>query len=303
MPPATIARLGLASLILVGLHGCAPETPPTPETVPDGPAVGAPPPTAPPLVGTNWRLSSLDGEPPVGGVRPALVFTDRPAVRDGEGRPYGAARMGWSLLVGESGVGPLHAPYRIDGDTLRVSDPYARTRLSTAAERAQAEALAAVLGRPTRLRRRGPRLVLTDGPDTLATFTADPPRAPGPLDDTEWEVVTVDGRPLLEGTRATLTFTSRPAGPGPNDGFDVWGGNGGCNDFGGGYRIEGDRLLLPQPRGDLFSNDLSCGADVDGQEARYLDALGRAAVVRREGGALTLLDSSAEEVVTLRPRR
>ena len=270
----------------------------------DGPSDLPPPSNAaapeadPPLVSTPWRLASLGGTAPVEGVRPVLVFTDAPAERDLFDRPYGPDVDGWSLVTGESGVGALHAPYRLDGDTLRVADPYRYTRASTEVEVEQAQALATVLEGPSRLLRDGRRLALLAGADTLATFTADPPRPPGPLDDIEWDAVSLGGGPLLDGTRATLTFSSRPAGPGPSDGYDLLGGYGGCNGFGGGYRLDGDRLSHPPSEPGLISTDMGCEPGVNDQERRFHAAIWRAVRVRRDGDRLALLDSAGAALVT-----
>ena len=300
MPVFPAALVGLA--LALALPACVADTPP--DLLP--PSDAATPEADPPLVGTQWRLATLRGAAPVEGVRPVLVFTDEPAERDMFDRPYGDAFAGWSLLTGESGVGFLHAPYRVDGDTLRVSRTSDfKARLATEPEERQARALMAALESAPRLWRGGRRLALLSGVDTLAAFTADAPREPTPLDDTEWDVVSLEGEPLLDGTRATLTFSSEPSGPGPTDGYDLLGGYGGCNGFGGPYRLDGDRLLFPPSNAGMVSTDMGCGPEINAQETRYHLAIARAVRVRHEpapaqagGDRLALLDSAGTALVT-----
>lgn len=306
----SVALVGLA----LALAACAAD----PSSGSDAPPVAAEtPPADPPLVDTSWRLTSLRGADPVEGVRPVLVFTAEPAERDMFDRPYGDALAGWSLMTGESGVGFLHAPYRVDDDTLRVSRTGDfKTRLATEPEERQARALMAVLEGSPRLWREGRRLALLAGSDTLATFTADAPRPPGPLDDVEWEVVSLGGAPLLDGSRATLTFSSRPAGPGPIDGYDLMGGYGGCNSFGGGYRLEPAvgagvyRLSHPASEGGVMTTQMSCGPALNDQESRFHAAIWTAVAARHQPepsgrDRLALLDSAGTTLVTFerRPER
>ncbi|WP_412061222.1 META domain-containing protein [Rubrivirga sp. IMCC45206] len=290
-----LCLLALTSSTLVGfaLAACSPSPSdgpvpvsgdPAPVTVPDDP----------PFQNTQWRLASLGGEAPVEGVRPVLVFSEAPAERDLWDRPYPAELAGWSLLRGESGVGRLHAPYRLDGDTLRVRAPYEYTRLSTDAEIAQARALAASLLAAPRVVRDGRRLAFVRGADTLATFRADPPREPGPLDDTAWDLVTLDGAPALDATVATLRFSSDPLGPGPEDGFDQFGGYSGCNWFGGGYRLAalGPERWRLTTGGPVMSTQRGCVDPIGQQETAYYAALEAVRTVARDGDRLALADSA-----------
>lgn len=213
----------------------------------------APDPVAeePAFLGTRWRLQSLGGDAPVEGVRPVLIFTDTPAERDTYDRPYPDRFADWQIVTGDLGVGWLHAPYRRAGDSLRFSEVYDYTRLSTAEEEAQAKRLANALEATRTATQDGDRLTLVGpGRDTLAVFVADPPRPAGPLDDIEWVLTDIgsvpdDSRPATDvasrpapaGTRADLTLTSRRLAPGPDDGFDAFGGYTGCNWYSGGYRL------------------------------------------------------------------
>ncbi|WP_412069098.1 META domain-containing protein [Rubrivirga sp. IMCC43871] len=292
--PSALALLTSSTLVgfALALAACRPTSPDAAAPT-DDPAPASVP-ADPPLVGTQWRLASLAGEAPAEGVRPVLVFRATLAERDLYDRPYPADLAGWSLLTGESGVGPLHVPYRLDGDTLLVRAPYHLTRMSSKAEVAQAEGLAAALLATPRVARDGRRLALVRGADTLATFRADPPRQPGPLDDTAWDLVTIDGTPALDATVATLRFSSQPIGPGPDDGFDQFGGYSGCNWFGGGYRLDAlgpDRWRL-LTAGPVMSTERGCASPIGEQETAYYAALGQVRTVARDGDRLALADSA-----------
>ena len=285
----------------------------------------------PPFENTWWRLASLGGDAPTEGVRPVLIFTDTPALRDTYDRAYPDSLADWRIVTGDLGVGHLHAPYRRSGDTLRFASPYDGTRLSTAAEQAQAERLAGALLQTRTGVQEGPRLALLGARgDTLALFTADPPRPPGPLDDTEWVLETVGnvpdpdgpppqvdlpGRDVPDGVRADLSFSSRRLGPGPDDGFYAFGGYSGCNWYSGGYRLSpGDSVGVYRlaTNGPVIATQRGCGR---GPQAGVEDAVHRAlslatevrlarhvALVERDrhGVALALHDSTGALLLVFR---
>jgi heat shock protein HslJ len=255
------------------------------------------------FTGTWWRLQTLGGQPPVEGIRPVLIFTDEPAENDRRERPFTGDVAGWSLLRGESGVGPFHDPYRVSGDTLQIALTYELTRTSSPAEEDQARTLAEALKQARRISTDGTQLLLVSATgDTLATFTADPPRQPGAFDDLEWNLETIGGSPILENTRGTLTYTSLPIGPGPGEGFDRYEGYSGCNWFEGGYRSDGYRLTNDGP---VTTTRRGCLPAVMEQEAAYQRALVAARLVRRDVDNLALLDSAGVELLrfTLQPER
>ena len=290
-------------LALVALVGCADaDLGPAPEA---SGASAAAAPAEPPLVGTVWRLTSLGGEPPAEGVRPALIFTEASGALDLYDRPRGPEWADALLLRGESGVGPLHEPYVLEGDSVRIGAAYAYTRVSPEASASQAQRLVDALAAARRLRRGGDRLALL-GPasDTLARFTADPPRTPGPLDDIEWVATRVDGRAVGDSVRMTLGFSSSPLGPGPDDGYDQVGGYDGCNWYGGGYRLlasgadpalGADREAGPwtlEHNGPFVATARGCRPEVMELSMAFSAALFQSRTVRREGNRLALADSA-----------
>ena len=275
----------------------------------------------PSFEGTWWRLATLAGDAPAEGVGPVLVFTETPALRDTYDRPYPDSLAGWRIVTGDLGVGHLHAPYRLEragragGRALRFLDPYDYTRLSTAAEQVQARRLADALVATRTAVQDGPRLALlgADG-DTLATFTADPPRPPGPLDDAEWVLAALAGRPVPAGTRADLTFSSRRLGPGDGDGFDGYGGYSGCNWYSGGYRltaIDGPGRYRLETNGPPMATERGCAEPAGPVEDAVLGAMARAALVEvardgeptddgRSANALALRDSAGTLLLAFR---
>lgn len=97
----------------------------------------------------------------------------------------------------------------------------------------------------------------------------------------------VDGRSLTapEGTRISLTVDDDQAG-----------GTAACNDYGASVDVEGELITF-----DEFANtEMACGAAAMAAEARFLDALGRIARVRRDGDELRLEGSATTLTFELR---
>lgn len=120
----------------------------------------------------------------------------------------------------------------------------------------------------------------------LAACTA----VPGPtLDGTEWlsVAVTEDGvdRPLADGTQIRLSFTDGQLGA-----------SAGCNTMGGGYRIEGGRLVFEG--GGM--TEMGCDDERHAQDDWLLGFLGSRPSVAQDGDKLTL--TSGATVITLQDR-
>lgn len=101
---------------------------------------------------------------------------------------------------------------------------------------------------------------------------------PGPtLDGSEWlsTAVTEDGadRPLVDGTRIRLGFTDGQLGA-----------SAGCNTMGGGYRIEGGRLVFEG--GGM--TEMGCDDERHAQDDWLFEFLGSQPSVAQEGDKLTL---------------
>lgn len=70
-------------------------------------------------------------------------------------------------------------------------------------------------------------------------------------------------------------------------------GSAGCNDFSGTFTVVDETLALS----DLATTELACDAAVMGQEAAYLDALGRTTQLRLGGDTLDLLDDTGGTLI------
>lgn len=108
--------------------------------------------------------------------------------------------------------------------------------------------------------------------------------AEGELAGSSWLLREIEGRAVLEATRATLTFESA----------DKVGGDGGCNRFFGGVEIDGRAIAF----GPLGSTRRACGQAIDDQEISYLGALAKTAAFSLEADALLLV--AADQTVLLR---
>jgi heat shock protein HslJ len=116
---------------------------------------------------------------------------------------------------------------------------------------------------------------------SILSKTPAPPSLVGPT----WRLVTLEGRPVLTGTRVTAVFADD----------DRVAGSGGCNRYFGGAQAAGETLTV----GRLGTTLMYCGADdtVMRQEAAYYAALETAKAYRIVGAELQL--APAPGAVTL----
>lgn len=114
----------------------------------------------------------------------------------------------------------------------------------------------------------------------------------------DWDVIEVNGPPVMEGTALTMTFEPEPApalaAPGqfvPATGRVT--GKAGCNSYGAAYTLSGEGLTI----GDVFSTEMACEPDIMAQEADFLDALGKVSVISfDEGGEMELRDYEHRQI-------
>ena len=121
-------------------------------------------------------------------------------------------------------------------------------------------------------------------PTDPSSATGSPTGATAALAGPTWRLVSLDGRPVLEGTRVTAVFKedSRVSG------------SAGCNGYSGTAAVTGEQLAV----GALLSTRMYCYPDDRmAQESAYLAALGKATQYRVVSGRLQL--GPAAGVVTL----
>lgn len=106
------------------------------------------------------------------------------------------------------------------------------------------------------------------------------------IEDTAWELATLDGTAALEDVTATLEFAS--------EGELV--GSASCNNFFGTWESGDDNSLTLEPGGMTL---MACAEPVNQQEQAYLAALSATASFELDGDELTLLDSDDNELATL----
>jgi putative lipoprotein len=104
-----------------------------------------------------------------------------------------------------------------------------------------------------------------------------------------WVAEDIDRRGVIDDLQSFVTFTAE----GQAHGF------GGCNDFSGGYEVDGDRLEIGGEGRRIASTLKACTPAVMDQEARFLDALGRVRFWRIDLGLLFLLDAEGEPILRL----
>ncbi|MGH2543430.1 MAG: META domain-containing protein, partial [Ardenticatenaceae bacterium] len=102
------------------------------------------------------------------------------------------------------------------------------------------------------------------------------------LASTAWQLVSLNGEPPIGDKPLTVAFES--------EGTVV--GEAGCNQFGGSYTLDGNRLVV----GRLVATRMACSEPqgVMQQEGAYLDALENAATYQMTNGRLELLDAAGE---------
>lgn len=110
------------------------------------------------------------------------------------------------------------------------------------------------------------------------------PGAAPNLEATGWRAVLVWGRQPVAGREPTLRFAGGKVT-----------GSGGCNQIGGQFRIERDRLEIT----DLGSTAMGCPAPIGEIEGAFIKALLTAETIRFDGQNLVIVGGGGE--VVLRP--
>lgn len=106
------------------------------------------------------------------------------------------------------------------------------------------------------------------------------------LRGTNWVLVDIAGEAVPPSPQATLEFS--------DDGRI--GGRGPCNHFGGSVEIDADKIQVDE----LMQTLMSCGSEVDAQEARYVGALGKAERVAIDHGSLLVYYQGSDKPLRFR---
>jgi putative lipoprotein len=106
-----------------------------------------------------------------------------------------------------------------------------------------------------------------------------PPAKDETLLDTAWQLTSLNGDALIEGSDITLRF-----------GEDTIEGNGGCNTYGGSYTVSEDSLSLS----DLYWTEMACmePEGVMDQEQAYFAALNAAVSYQVDNDRLEIYDEA-----------
>jgi heat shock protein HslJ len=121
----------------------------------------------------------------------------------------------------------------------------------------------------------------------LALFLGACGGSAGSLDGTSWALTELNGKPVVEGSPALLSFSGETVS-----------GNASCNQFGGAYSARGGRIEIRE----TFSTLMAC---LDGglmeQETAYLSALQAAEQYELRDGNLLLMNSAGAVTLVFMP--
>ena len=123
--------------------------------------------------------------------------------------------------------------------------------------------------------------VVPPGTASAAGSSAEAAALVGPT----WVAEDIRGRGVIDNLQSSITLTAEGQAH----------GSGGCNNFTGGYRLEGATLAL----GPLASTNKACPPAIMNQEAAFYEALGETRGYRFENGLLFLLDAQSAPAIRL----
>jgi heat shock protein HslJ len=237
---------GATLVVLLAVVGACSAGAPAASPSPSGPS---------PLVGTSWNLTMLGNAAPTSAA--TLTFTD-----DNAG--------------GLAGCNTFTASYTADTSALKFG-PVALTRMACEPGVTTFEsAYVSALSNTTKYTMSTDTLTLqSSGGEALLTYAAGSPT------DIEgsWEVTSFNNGSAISSVALGSTITMS---------FDADGqvsGNGGCNQYSGGYSVDGSNISI----GPLRSTMMACPDEAVGtQEAQFLAALDMVETWSLAGDTLTL---------------
>jgi heat shock protein HslJ len=100
---------------------------------------------------------------------------------------------------------------------------------------------------------------------------------------TTWQLKSMNNAAIVDGTNITLNFDK-----------DALGGSGGCNSYGGDYKLQGEKLTVSS----VFSTEMYCeAAGLMDQEAAYYEMLNQVTGLSLDGDVLTLTTGDGGSMV------
>ncbi len=280
----------LVLIVALALAACGGTEPPADEPVAPSSTESAPPAAAEPsgdasaLVGSRWTLVELQGNAPVEGKAPTLVFE--------EGGSVG----------GEASCNQFGGEYTSASDgTLTFANLFQTQMACAEADRmTQEAAYMAALQSVASYRLAGGRLELLDAAGTIVlafesgqegSMEQEEPAVEGDvvvsdLAGTQWLLVSLNGAPVVAGSSVSVQFEEGGALV----------GNAGCNQFGSQYSAENGKLSISP----LGMTRMACADDaVMAQEGAFAAAMESATGYRVVDGRLELLDADGNVVLLL----
>jgi heat shock protein HslJ len=239
-----IKTLLLSSTLAALLAACAlPPAPPPKASDTDASAATATGETTGTLAGTEWVLSTLNGNPPVAGTEITLDFGEDGSISgtDGCNRFMGSyTQNGTSLTFGPLASTMMACPDDISNQAKTFSDALGVTQSFSTAD--------------------GSLSLIHTGNAAIATFApAKTEAAAGTLAGTQWVLSTLGGNTPLADTQVTLNFGE----DGRVSGSD------GCNRFTGAYTESGESLTF----GPLATTMMACPENITVQATLFGVAL------------------------------
>ena len=213
------------------------------------------------LIGTMWELTSLYGLPSIKGTAVTMEITE-------------------DLVGGFAGCNTYFGPFAVEGEILDIG-PLGATRKACADAEVtdQETAFLSALDSATGFEiTSSSDLQLLDERGVIMAFEKIEPVA---LEGTQWELISYnngdnDSRSVKADSRITALFDDGQVG-----------GSAGCNNYFGGYEVEGSNIKI----GPLGSTLMMCSPEVMDQERLYLEALASAATYNIVARRLELINS------------
>lgn len=234
------------------------------------------------LVGTEWQLTRLNGNPVSDQVQSTLSFesSDR--------------------IVGSGGCNRYFAPITVDGTTLTVGQAGSTMMACEPSIMDQETQFLASLQTATRFVQRGNTLrIFSEGQRRplrfvqISSSSQLPPSNATPalmIDDligTEWQLEELNGSPISADIQTTLTVESS----------DRIVGKGGCNGYFAGMTVDGNTLSL-SPIGATMA---MCEPAVMDQESQFFLVLQSATRFEKEGDSLLIYSDASEYPLRFSP--